>query len=397
MLDTIIELIPMLRNSLLNDREKRLIVVVILISLPLTLFLVSFTFAFTFMQPDIQENEEKVVVEQKIVNPVANLIPQRTIKYTKTEREALYLLLSKAFNEGNYTYAEEISERLMANDADDNFAKYILAKMKIENEKFSEANEILINLRAKNYMPDSLKTLFISVVSFNELPRIIADTASLTATQLAKVGERYLAAKNKSAQIFFTKALEKDSTNIEALYQLARWYMSNKDYKKAEKLLNKLLSIDSTSPRIIGRYAMLLHETGREKQALVYYKKAIEKNPYDFNLAFNLGELYFSSLNDNANARIFFQRAKELSPDIWQSYFKIGLIFMEESKLDSAINYFRTANGYSANNPRILQMLAAAYEKNGDIANALRVYERILARNPLDDIALYKTRLLRQK
>ena len=249
---------------------------------------------------------------------------------------------------------------------------------------------------AKNYKPDSVNTLLISVVAFDKLAEIIGDTISLSATQLAKIGERYLAAGDSAAPMFFKKALEKDSSNIEALLQSARWYMGNRNFRTAERLLLKALQVNSASSRVLGRYAILLHETGRINPALVYYRKAIEINPYDFNLAFNLGELYLSSLNDKVNAKIHFQRAVELSPNVWQGHFKLGLISLEENNLDTAINYFRTADGHSPNNLRILHLLAAAYERNNDKANAVRVYERILRIDPLDAIALYKNKLLRE-
>ena len=392
MLDALIELIPILRNSLLNDREKRLIMLVVLVSLPMTIFLISFAITFTVINNSTPKQQEEI--EQR--GPRIQ-IPQRRIIYDQIEKDAMYLLLSTAFEKYNFEYAEQIAEKLMLNDSTDNFAQYITAKMKIENQKFAEANEILLRLKERNYKPDSLKTLFISVVSFDELTQLIADTVSLSATQLAKVGERYLAAGNSSAYIFFKKALEKDSSNTEALLQSARWYMNNREFRTAEKLLLQLLQIDSTSARVLGRYAILLHETGRIKSALAFYKNAIDRNPYDFNLAFNLGELYLSSLNDNQNAKIYFQKAVELSPSIWQSHFKLGLIALGENNLDTAINYLRTADGYSSDNLRILHLLAAAYERNGDNVNAVRTYDRILSVNPLDDIALYKNRLLRQR
>jgi len=392
MLDALIELIPVLRNSLLNDREKRLIMLVVLVSLPMTIFLISFAITFTVINNSTPKQQEEI--EQR--GPRIQ-IPQRRIIYDQIEKDAMYLLLSTAFEKYNFEYAEQIAEKLMLNDSTDNFAQYITAKMKIENQKFAEANEILLRLKERNYKPDSLKTLFISVVSFDELTQLIADTVSLSATQLAKVGERYLAAGNSSAYIFFKKALEKDSSNTEALLQSARWYMNNREFRTAEKLLLQLLQIDSTSARVLGRYAILLHETGRIKSALAFYKNAIDRNPYDFNLAFNLGELYLSSLNDNQNAKIYFQKAVELSPSIWQSHFKLGLIALGENNLDTAINYLRTADGYSSDNLRILHLLAAAYERNGDNVNAVRTYDRILSVNPLDDIALYKNRLLRQR
>ncbi|MCL1947461.1 MAG: tetratricopeptide repeat protein [Chitinivibrionia bacterium] len=393
MLDSIIEMIPFLRNSLLNNREKRLIAIVIVISLPLTVFLVSFTLAYA-----IVKNQHADSLQDDEISGVP--AAPRIIKYDALEKDALRNFLIKIYNEGDFKYAEDIANKITLSDSTDNLAFFVLAKIKIENKKYGEARVIVNSLKSKNFMLDSLKTLSISLVEIGELKEIIGDTVSLSATQLAKVGERLFAEvkDNKDndywANVFIAKAIEKDSTNPEALYQSARLNMNNKKYAVAEKQIKTLLSQDSTSARNLGRYAILLHETGRNTLALVYYRKAVEKNMYDFNLIYNLGELYHSSLNDRENAKKCFLRVVELSPDTWQGYFKLGVISSEENDFNAAIYYFTKAGDFSPNNTRILHMLATAYERYNEKDMAMETYDRILKINPDDDIALYKRRNL---
>jgi len=395
MLDAFIDLIPILKNSLFNDREKRLVAVAILLSVPITIFLISLLVIEIGV---LQKEREKEEPEEKTEIVTEKVVQQNQIKYDEIERSALYLLLSNSFQKNNLQYAEAIVDKLTASDPEDNFAQYFSAKIKIENKKYTEAYSILQNLKMRKYWPDSVKTQLISVVSFDELESMIKDTNSLSALQLAKVGERFVLEKRDGdAQIFFTKALKLDSNSVEALYQAARWNMNKNDYKTAEKLLNKLLPIDSASSRTLGRYAMLLHETGRAQLALVYYKNAIERNEYDFNLAYNLGELYLSDLKDDENAKKYFFKAIDIEPNVWQSYFKLGLIYMENNFYDTAINYLIKADRYSTENPRILYLLATAYEKNKDYENALNVYDRLFKINPLDNLVNYKRRLLKSK
>jgi tetratricopeptide (TPR) repeat protein len=345
-----------------------------------------------------KEREEEEEREEGIEIVIEKDTAGNQIKYDDVERAALYVLLSNSFKKNNLQYAETIVDKLTASDPEDNFAQYFSAKIKIENKKYTEAYAILQNLKMRKYWPDSVKTQLISVVSFDELENMIKDTNSLSALQLAKVGERFVLEKRDSdAQMFFTRALKMDSNSVEALYQAARWNMNKNDYKTAERLLNRLLTLDSTSSRTLGRYAMMLHETGRAKLALAYYKNAIERNEYDFNLAYNLGELYLSDLKDDENAKKYFLKAIDIEPNVWQSYFKLGLIYMENNFYDTAINYLTKADGYSAENPRILYLLATAYEKNKDYENALNVYDRLFKINPLDNLVNYKRRLLKSK
>ena len=393
MLDSIIELIPPLKNALLHDREKRIVAAVILISVSITVFVISLNVAYQILEVETEEEDEPE--EQTTVKTYE----PRTLKYyDEIEKEALYFSLGRAFKNNNLTYAEDIVDKLIANDSTDSFAQYFSAKINIERKNYNEAYLTLLGLKLRNFMPDSVKTLLISVVSDEELQDIIKDPDSLSAIQLAKAGERFVAMKNDSlAHVLFTKSLRKDSNSVEALYQSARWYMNRKNYKTAEKLLNKLLLLDSLSARTQGRYAILLHETGRYRQPLAHYKIAFARDSFDFNLAYNFGDLYFSYLNDNENAKKYFKRAVELEPSTWQSYFKLGVISLESNTLDSAIYYFEIADDYSTDNLRLLYLLATAYEKKNDYESALEVYERLLKIDPLNDIALYKKQLLKSK
>ncbi|MDR0305090.1 MAG: tetratricopeptide repeat protein [Chitinispirillales bacterium] len=387
MLDSFISLIPALRNALLHDREKRIIAVIILLSVSINLFFISTKIAYIVLDID----EPQIEFFQKITSK------PRIIKYDGIEKQALYLLLTNSFNDNNIKYAESIVDKIIASDSSDSFALYFSAKIKILRQEYQDAYSILQELKGIEYMPDSVKTLLISVVSDEEFLLMAKDT-TLSPMQMAKIGERFIAAKDeKSARIFFEKALKTDSSSAEALYQAARWSMNKKDYKNAEKLLLKLLSIDSLSSRAHGRYAMLLHETDRYRQALAHYKIAIVRDSFDFNLAYNLGDLYFTNLNDNENAKKYFKKAVELEPSRWQSYFKLGIISLESNHLDSAIYYLLSAENYSSDNPRLLYLLATAYEKKNDYTNALKVYDKLCEIDPLNDIALYKRRLLKSK
>jgi len=91
------------------------------------------------------------------------------------------------------------------------------------------------------------------------------------------------------------------------------------------------------------------------------------------------------------------KKAVELDTTMWQGYFKLGIISLESNLLDSAIYYFLSADNYSPNNQRLLYLLATAYEKKKDYANALRVYDKLYEMDPLNDIALYKRSLLKSK
>jgi len=246
-----------------------------------------------------------------------------------------------------------------------------------------------------DFIPDSLRTLRIMMATNEDLSQLVAEANSFSVEQLAIAGQRFMDLENNAAaRTFLDRAFLRDSANADALFVAANWYIGQKEFSTAERLIKKALEIDPASSRIRGRYAILLHETGRIKEAVDNYVAALRRNPLDHDLMYRLGDLFFTELNDRNNARRYFERVIELAPNMWEAYFKMGMISMQENNVPTAIEFFLTADRFSHNNLRILHLLAAAYERNNDTENALEIYARILNINPLDDIALYKRRLL---
>lgn len=60
--------------------------------------------------------------------------------------------------------------------------------------------------------------------------------------------------------------------------------------------------------------------------ALKSYETALALNPYDFNTRYNLGELYYTGLNDRRNALKEFVRVLEDNPALFNASYKAGLI-----------------------------------------------------------------------
>ena len=393
MLDALADLIPVLRKSLLNDREKRVVAAVIIISLPLTMFFISFRVSSIILENRYArltaQDEEEYPYMQRAVNAAGHIV------YNAIELEALHSFLMQNFERGNLNKAEEVARLILRNVPDDDLSHFMMARINIGRQQFARATNIIGNLEKRNFMPDSLRTLRIMMASAADLPQLASDAHELSVTQLAAIAQRFMDLQNNAAaRTFLDRALVRDSTNTDALFVAATWYISQKEFTIAERIVRKALEVDPTSSRILGRYAILLQETGRINQAVEAYVSALRRNPFDSDLMYRLGDLFLTELNDRNNARRYFLRTLELSPNSWEVYFKLGLISAQESDNSAAIEYFNRANGISPNNLRIMHLLAASHERNNERENALRIYRQILEINPLDDIALYKIRLL---
>jgi tetratricopeptide (TPR) repeat protein len=100
---------------------------------------------------------------------------------------------------------------------------------------------------------------------------------------------------NELAEGLFTEITEKDSTFKLAKIELANIAMEKKKYRFAIELFDELLKTDSTNIYFLTRIALANVRTGSYEDAVKYYNKALNINPFDANASLQLSKYYFES------------------------------------------------------------------------------------------------------
>jgi tetratricopeptide (TPR) repeat protein len=190
------------------------------------------------------------------------------------------------------------------------------------------------------------------------------------------------------------KAIELDSSYVEAWYQLARYYMELKEYIKAREYLLIALDINPLHGKSQSRLGMVYYYLDNFELAEKSYQTALALNPSDFNTRYNLGELYYTE-NDSAKAIREFKKTLLYNPGHVDANFKLGLLLLANGMTKEAINHFEQASHNEPRNSRILIQLGVAYEKLGNREKALSIYQSILDFDELNAIALQKVKLLK--
>ncbi|MDR0307769.1 MAG: tetratricopeptide repeat protein [Chitinispirillales bacterium] len=214
------------------------------------------------------------------------------------------------------------------------------------------------------------------------------------AEALCFMGQIEAARKSPEALQYFLDALKAAPNYAEAKYQLARFYESEGDYKKARSLLYEVLEKDPLNVRAHARLGIVYYYDNSPELSLKSYLTALAINPHDYNTRYNLGELYRIVLNDNQNALQQFVLALKEKPHHTEANFRAGLICIENDMIKEAIRYFEASNKSDPKNIRKMIQLAAAYERLGNRKAALSVYHEITDIDPLHIIATNKIRLL---
>lgn len=201
------------------------------------------------------------------------------------------------------------------------------------------------------------------------------------------------------AESLFTKSVELEKNYSEGWYQLARFYMNRPgadrdDYITARASLLRQIEIEPLNPKAHSRLGMVYYYLNEPDMAKKSYQIALALNPDDYNTHYNLGEYYFTVLDDRVNALKEFKKTVELNPDHVQANFKIGLICLQNDDFNMAARSFENARKNDPQNIRVLLQLAVTYERKGMIKEAEAVYHDILKIDALNQIAKEKLKLL---
>jgi Tfp pilus assembly protein PilF len=124
-------------------------------------------------------------------------------------------------------------------------------------------------------------------------------------------------------------------------------------------------------------YGRELLDQGLEAAAIVAFERAAEASPSASTL-YRLGTL-LSKSGEAERARVAFERALALQPDLAEANNDLGALLAQEGKLDAAIERFRAALASTPEYPDALNNLGYALLLTGRDAEARTLYEKALA------------------
>jgi tetratricopeptide (TPR) repeat protein len=147
-------------------------------------------------------------------------------------------------------------------------------------------------------------------------------------------------------------------------------------------------SSHANEPFALNDYAITLMDKGEHEKALELFQKAFSMYPYDQTLKRNLAEAYtfvgHRQMRENRYdaAAEYFDRARELFPDIPRYYVMRGIALYYGKYPDAAQNELERARGIGGDSPDILFYLAKIQYDAGNLAPALEFLEKAIALKP---------------
>lgn len=203
-----------------------------------------------------------------------------------------------------------------------------------------------------------------------------------------EIAPNFITAEIHLANMQARQGLFKDSLNT--LTRLAKKYPNDSNVifslidvslqsYKIRKVKELIANNESTElaehPDYYKYFAMMFYQQGKNLQAINWFTKAINKNPIDDKMKFQLAEI-FIEFKKFTKAQILLNKAIELDPSNVEYRAKYGEILYELEDVETAIGYTREMLKKFPDHPLLLGDLGIYYFKS----NQLKFFEDIKER-----------------
>ncbi|NMB82532.1 MAG: tetratricopeptide repeat protein [Ignavibacteria bacterium] len=188
--------------------------------------------------------------------------------------------------------------------------------------------------------------------------------------------------KNTEAKEFLTKAVRINSSDLTALTALGYTLNQLKEYDEALKYLNKALILNSKDVQVLGMTALIYDSKEEFNKSDSLYTLAMQIDPENIlilnNFAYSLSERGVR-LDE---ALIWSKKAVEKEPENSSYLDTLGWIYFRLNNFENAKSYLEKAMTYDKNNATILDHLGDVYFKLGNNVKAKDLWNKALELEP---------------
>lgn len=161
-------------------------------------------------------------------------------------------------------------------------------------------------------------------------------------------------------------------------YHAAAWQAyNNKSYDEAFKDAVKSIIINKDYP---DNYGFLIPEILTEQKkgegAEPYFRTALYKEPFNYNIMVKIAEYYGNTIKDTAKALYYYDLAARMKPNDAEIYYNMALINLNNQRPDDAIQLLKKSISINDKSTKYHRALGTVYlnkEKNEDALKEIRI------------------------
>jgi tetratricopeptide (TPR) repeat protein len=147
-------------------------------------------------------------------------------------------------------------------------------------------------------------------------------------------------------------------------------------------------SADKKEALLVLESANTLAKQERFPEAIEMYRRALVAAPRNEPAEMGLAEAY-RGVHNHEEARSILQMARREHPRSVVILGALGSLEIEAESYDAAIEALRAAVALAPNDTRLRNLLGTAHLSKGDLPAALAEFEKVLSRDPANQLALY--------
>ncbi len=214
----------------------------------------------------------------------------------------------------------------------------------------------------------------------------------------------------------WTDALNKSPLKARPYNEVGLILFKQKKFDKAESFFRKTIELNPKYSHTLVNLGNLYDLQGRQEEAVLKYKSAIELKRSDSYYAFiglgnifvkkkqlqealdqykkavsfkpehplaiyNIGKI-FEMINKTSEARTFYQKAVNIDPDFFLALNNLGVIYIHERRYQEAVILLKRAIKANQHYVEALGNLGVTYHFMGDVNQAKIYYQKALKNNP---------------
>jgi tetratricopeptide (TPR) repeat protein len=189
---------------------------------------------------------------------------------------------------------------------------------------------------------------------------------------------------SKNAIKYFKEALAlSDSEDRDEIYlDLAMEYENAGDYKNAVIVLQEAINANSYNEGAIYEIAYCYDQLGEYENAIKCYSDFIDENPYSFTGWYNLGNAY-SKLENFEKAVWAYEYCMVINEQFGPAYFNLGSTLLSLEKYQESIDCFLKCIELDGEDAMALCYLGEAHEQLNNLETAKSYYLKSLELAPL--------------
>ena len=197
--------------------------------------------------------------------------------------------------------------------------------------------------------------------------------------------------QNKLAKGHFSKVLDQDRENLDALRAMGKLMQGERNIPSAKRYYEQALAVNSRDPLTLYELGRLALDEKKPRDAVRRLRIAAESRRQDPKLQYWYGRALEAEGNKRSanyvreayeGASALLREAKETPTELCDVHYRVGLVHSKRpEELNSALEDFSRASRCVPQRPEVWTRLAESYERLGDRAEVMKNYKRALKQN----------------